>query len=192
MIGTCYLHTVIDDHSRVAYVEARDDESKETTTDVLKNAVAWFAERGITVKRVLSERQLLQVEPLEGDLQRPGHHTGEDTALPPTDERKDRALPPHPGRRLGLQEVPQLRVSPTRGSASMGPRVQPPPAPLSDREGRAHHQVGQPGWASQLDDSVRTGVWPDSVQVIGGQLSMRLPTGCSGVAHCRSAARRSP
>ena len=23
MIGTCYLHTVIDDHSRVAYVEAR-------------------------------------------------------------------------------------------------------------------------------------------------------------------------
>jgi len=28
--------------------------------------------------------------------------------------------------------------------------------------------------------------------VIGGQLSMRLPTGCSGVAHYRSAARRSP
>ena len=28
-----------------------------------------------------------------------------------------------------------------------------------------------------LDDSRRTGVWPDSVQVIGGQLSMRLPTG---------------
>ena len=28
-----------------------------------------------------------------------------------------------------------------------------------------------------LDDSLRTGVWPDSVQVIGGQLSMRLPTG---------------
>jgi len=28
-----------------------------------------------------------------------------------------------------------------------------------------------------LDDSLRAGVWPDSVQVIGGQLSMRLPTG---------------
>jgi len=27
-----------------------------------------------------------------------------------------------------------------------------------------------------LDDSVRTGVWPDSVQVSGGKLSMRLPT----------------
>ena len=55
LIGTCYLHTVIDDRSRVAYVEARDDETKETAVDVLKNAVAWFAERGVTVQRVLSD-----------------------------------------------------------------------------------------------------------------------------------------
>ena len=55
LIGTCYLHTVIDDHSRVAYVEARDDEKKETATEVLRNAVAWFAERGVTVQRVLSD-----------------------------------------------------------------------------------------------------------------------------------------
>jgi transposase InsO family protein len=54
-IGICYLHTVIDDHSRVAYVEARDDETKETATDVLRNATAWFAERGVEVKRVLSD-----------------------------------------------------------------------------------------------------------------------------------------
>jgi hypothetical protein len=27
-----------------------------------------------------------------------------------------------------------------------------------------------------LDDSDRAGVWPDSVQVSGGKLSMRLPT----------------
>ncbi len=55
VIGICYLHTVIDDHSRVAYVEARDDETKETATDVLRNAVAWFADRGVTVQRVLSD-----------------------------------------------------------------------------------------------------------------------------------------
>ena len=54
-IGTCYLHTVIDDHSRVAYVEAHDDETKETATAVLANAVAWFADRGVTVQRVLSD-----------------------------------------------------------------------------------------------------------------------------------------
>jgi transposase InsO family protein len=55
LVGTCYLHTVIDDHSRVAYVEAHDDETKETTAAVLRNAVAWFAQRGVTVQRVLSD-----------------------------------------------------------------------------------------------------------------------------------------
>jgi transposase InsO family protein len=55
LIGTCYLHTVIDDHSRVAYVEAHDDETKETAALVLRNAVAWFAERDVTVRRVLSD-----------------------------------------------------------------------------------------------------------------------------------------
>jgi len=55
LIGTCFLHTVIDDHSRVAYVEAHDDETKQTATAVLRNAVAWFAARGVTVHRVLSD-----------------------------------------------------------------------------------------------------------------------------------------
>jgi len=55
LIGTCYLHTVIDDHSRVAYVEAHDDETKETAALVLRNAVAWFADRGVGVQRVLSD-----------------------------------------------------------------------------------------------------------------------------------------
>lgn len=53
--GTCYLHTVIDDYSRVAYVEAHDDERKETAAGVLRRAVAWFQARGITIERVLSD-----------------------------------------------------------------------------------------------------------------------------------------
>ncbi|HET7349800.1 MAG TPA: IS481 family transposase, partial [Marmoricola sp.] len=55
LMGTCYLHTVIDDHSRVAYVEAHDDETAATAAAVLRNAVAWFAERGVRVQRVLSD-----------------------------------------------------------------------------------------------------------------------------------------
>ena len=38
-----------------------------------------------------------------------------------------------------------------------------------------------------LEISIRAGVWPDSVQVPGGKLSMRLPTSVTGVAHFRSA-----
>jgi transposase InsO family protein len=55
LTGTCFLHTVIDDHSRVAYVEAHDDETKETAAAVLRNAVAWFTQHGVTVQRVLSD-----------------------------------------------------------------------------------------------------------------------------------------
>jgi transposase InsO family protein len=55
LIGTCFLHTVIDDHSRVAYVEAHDDETAATASAVLRRASAWFAERGVTVTKVISD-----------------------------------------------------------------------------------------------------------------------------------------
>lgn len=54
-LGTAFVHTVIDDHSRVAYAEIRSDEKAATAIDVLERAVAWFAERGVTVERVLSD-----------------------------------------------------------------------------------------------------------------------------------------
>jgi len=54
-IGIAYLHTVIDDHSRVAYAEIQSDEKAVTAIGVLRRAVAWFAERGVTVERVLSD-----------------------------------------------------------------------------------------------------------------------------------------
>jgi transposase InsO family protein len=54
-LGHAYIHTVLDDHSRVAYAEIHNDESKETATLVLRHAVSWFAIRGVTVQRVLSD-----------------------------------------------------------------------------------------------------------------------------------------
>lgn len=50
-----YVHTVIDDHSRVAYAEIHDDERAETAVGVLKRAVSWFKDRGVTTERVLSD-----------------------------------------------------------------------------------------------------------------------------------------
>ncbi|MGZ6733683.1 MAG: IS481 family transposase [Nocardioides sp.] len=54
-IGTAFLHTVIDDHSRVAYAEICADETAATAIGVLQRAVAWFADRGVHVERVLSD-----------------------------------------------------------------------------------------------------------------------------------------
>ena len=50
-----YKRQVIDDHSRVAYAEIWSDEQASTAVGVLERAVAWFAERGVTVERVLSD-----------------------------------------------------------------------------------------------------------------------------------------
>jgi transposase InsO family protein len=55
LMGTAFVHTVIDDYSRVAYAEIHDDEQAATAIGVLRRAVAWFATRGITVERVLSD-----------------------------------------------------------------------------------------------------------------------------------------
>jgi transposase InsO family protein len=55
LMGTAFVHTVLDDHSRVAYAEIHDDETAATAVGVLHRAVAWFAARGVTVQRVLSD-----------------------------------------------------------------------------------------------------------------------------------------
>ena len=55
LMGKAYVHTVVDDHTRVAYAEIHDDETAPTATAVLVRAVEWFNQRGVTVERVLSD-----------------------------------------------------------------------------------------------------------------------------------------
>jgi transposase InsO family protein len=50
-----YIHVVLDDHSRLAYAEIHDDELGITATAVLRRAVTWFAARGVTAHRVLTD-----------------------------------------------------------------------------------------------------------------------------------------
>lgn len=54
-IGTAFVHTVIDDHSRMAYAEICTDEKAATAIGVLQRAADWFAQRGVTIERVLSD-----------------------------------------------------------------------------------------------------------------------------------------
>jgi transposase InsO family protein len=53
--GYSYLHTAVDDHSRLAYSEIHPDEKKETATGFWKRAHAFFARAGISVERVLTD-----------------------------------------------------------------------------------------------------------------------------------------
>jgi len=47
-VGYQYLHCVVDDHSRLAYVELRPDQGAETSARALEGALKWFAELGLS------------------------------------------------------------------------------------------------------------------------------------------------
>lgn len=54
-MGHAYVHSVIDDYSRVVYSQVHDDETAKTATAVLARAHPWFTARGITIEKVLSD-----------------------------------------------------------------------------------------------------------------------------------------
>ena len=53
--GWEFVHVCIDDYSRLAYAEVLADERKDSAVAFLRRAVRWFAQFGITVKRVLTD-----------------------------------------------------------------------------------------------------------------------------------------
>jgi transposase InsO family protein len=53
--GYAFLHTAVDDHSRLAYSEVLTDERQETAAAFWTRASAYFTTCGITVRRVLTD-----------------------------------------------------------------------------------------------------------------------------------------
>ena len=53
--GYAYLHTALDDFSRLAYTEILGDERGATAAAFWRRAEAWFGARGIVVERVLTD-----------------------------------------------------------------------------------------------------------------------------------------
>jgi transposase InsO family protein len=53
--GWEHCHVMVDDATRLAYVEVLADERGETAVAFLRRGVAWFAERGVRVERVMTD-----------------------------------------------------------------------------------------------------------------------------------------
>jgi transposase InsO family protein len=49
------VHVCVDDTTRLAYVEVLPDERGPTATGFLARATAWFADRGVTIERVMTD-----------------------------------------------------------------------------------------------------------------------------------------
>jgi transposase InsO family protein len=54
-VGYDYAHAIVDDHSRLAYVELHNDEKAATVTGFVERALVFFAEHGIVAKRLMTD-----------------------------------------------------------------------------------------------------------------------------------------
>ena len=116
-IGYDYVHTAIDDHTRLAYSEIHPDEKDATCAGFLHRALAWFAGHGIVVRRRadrqrdgLSPRHRLGLGLLGLAAQTPLHQT-----RLPLDQRQSRTVQPHPAHRVGLRpRLDQQQPAPPR------------------------------------------------------------------------------
>ena len=60
--GYDYAHAIVDDHSRVAYVELHRDEKAATVTGFVERALAFFASHEITASRLLTDNAFSYVK----------------------------------------------------------------------------------------------------------------------------------
>jgi transposase InsO family protein len=61
-VGYDYAHAIVDDHSRLAFVELHDDETAATVTAFFERALAFFAEHGIVAKRLMTDNAFSYVK----------------------------------------------------------------------------------------------------------------------------------
>ena len=54
-VGYDYAHAIIDDHSRLAFVELHPDETAATVTAFVERALAYFEQHGISTKRLITD-----------------------------------------------------------------------------------------------------------------------------------------
>jgi transposase InsO family protein len=50
-----YVHVMVDDHSRLAYAEVLPTLRARCAIEFLRRGIAWFAERGVTIRAVMSD-----------------------------------------------------------------------------------------------------------------------------------------
>jgi transposase InsO family protein len=60
--GVDYVHAIIDDRSRLAYAEIHPDQRAATVVGFLERALAFYAQHGITAKRVMTDNAWIYVK----------------------------------------------------------------------------------------------------------------------------------
>jgi len=61
-VGYDYAHALVDDHSRLAYVELHRDEQATTVTGFVERALAFYARHGVTAHRLMTDNAFSYVK----------------------------------------------------------------------------------------------------------------------------------
>ncbi len=108
------LHVAIDDHSRLAFSRMLPNQKTETAIAFLHAAVAFYAQRGIRIRRLLTDNgSCYRSRQFPSGLRSTRHSSPLHSPLHATHQRQSRTLHPDRAPRVGLCP-PLLRLTRTR------------------------------------------------------------------------------
>jgi len=97
-VGWEYVHSIVDDCSRLAYAEIHEDERAGTVVGFTRRAFEWFEGRGIGIERLMTDNHFSYTKStsLAGLLDRRAVPSPPDQAVHAEDEREGGEIPPDP------------------------------------------------------------------------------------------------
>ena len=174
-VGFASIHSVVDDHSRLAYSEVLADERAVTAVAFWQRACAWFAERGVTVRAVLSDN---------GSAYRSAAFARACLAAG-VRRRRTRPYHPRPTARSSASTAPSSRSGPMSASTAAR-RLAPPPL----RAGCTATIITAATTPSAA--TLRSAVLPTSRQITASAPRRRQRRRRRGRPRSRAGARASP
>ncbi len=103
-VGYVFVHSIVDDHTRLAYSEPLPDEKAPTVVGFLTRALENYRQHGIPhVRAIMTDNHFsCQTQPpVQSAPQTPRDQTHNHQALQPPTEREGGTLPPNPETRVG-------------------------------------------------------------------------------------------
>jgi transposase len=146
-VGYDYVHSAVDDHSRLAYSEIHANERADTCAGLLVRAREFYAAHGVAVERVMTDKAKAyrKCPCLPRDSSTPRCPPGVHPLASPSDQRQSGTVQPDPARGVGLRSRPYLTKRAARPLArGLAAPVQPPSAPHRAGRPPTHRSCQQP------------------------------------------------